>query len=38
MTQTIIVWIVGVPVAVLTVAYAVIAAELLAAKRRMRLH
>lgn len=38
MTQTIIVWIVGVPAALLTLAYAVIAAELLAAKRRMRPH
>ena len=31
-------WIVGIPVAVLTLAYAVILAELVAAKRRMRLH
>ena len=38
MATQLIAWIVGVPAAVLTVAYAVIAAELLAAKRRMRLH
>jgi hypothetical protein len=38
MTQTIVAWLVGVPAAVLAIAYAVIAAELLAAKRRMRLH
>ena len=38
MTQTIIAWIVGVPATVLALAYVVIAAELLAAKRRMRPH
>jgi len=31
-------WIVGVPAVVLALAYAVILAELIAAKRRMRLH
>ena len=31
-------WIVGVPAAVLTLAYTVILAEPLAARRRMRLH
>jgi len=38
MAMDIITWIIAVPAAVLTVAYCVIVAELLAAKRRMRLH
>jgi len=38
MATQLIAWIIGVPAAVLGVAYAVILAELLAAKRRMRLH
>ena len=38
MAMDIVTWIVGIPVVVLTVAYAVILAEMLAAKRRMRLH
>ena len=38
MTTQLVAWIVGVPAAVLTLTYAVIAAELLAARRRMRLH
>lgn len=36
--MTLITWIVAVPAVVLTVAYSVILAEVLAAKRRMRLH
>jgi len=38
MATQLIAWIVGVPATMLTLAYAVIFAELLAAKRRMRLH
>jgi hypothetical protein len=38
MATEIIAWIIGVPAAVLALAYSVILAELLAAKRRMRLH
>jgi len=38
MATQLIAWIVGVPAAVLAVAYTVILAELLAAKKRMRLH
>lgn len=36
--MNLITWIVAVPAVVLTVAYSVILAEVLAAKRRMRLH
>jgi len=38
MTTNLIVWIVGIPVAALSFAYAAIIVELVAAKRRMRLH
>jgi len=38
MATQLIAWIIGVPAAVLALAYVVICAELLAAKRRMRLH
>jgi hypothetical protein len=38
MATELIIWIIGVPATVLGIAYAVILAELLAAKRRMRLH
>ena len=38
MAMQLVAWIIGVPAAVLTLVYAVILAELLAARRRMRLY
>lgn len=38
MTTSLIAWIIGLPTAFLAIAYTLIAAEVMAAKRRMRLH